>query len=63
MKKFRKILSIALTVLMIMQLGAVCLTAGAASDYTIESPYADVVWEGEGAWGAYKGICRHISFR
>ncbi|MBR2953658.1 MAG: hypothetical protein IKC45_04655 [Clostridia bacterium] len=25
------------------------------SDYTIVSPYADVVWEGDGAWGAYKG--------
>ncbi|MEE1137618.1 MAG: hypothetical protein U0M02_03995 [Acutalibacteraceae bacterium] len=63
MKKFRKILSIALTVLMIMQLGAVCLTAGAASDYTIESPYADVVWEGEGAWGAYKGtIHTHTTY-
>ncbi|MBQ4644153.1 MAG: hypothetical protein IJB72_00130 [Clostridia bacterium] len=27
----------------------------ANSDYTIVSPYADVVWEGDGAWGAYKG--------
>ena len=24
-------------------------------DYTIVSPYEDVIWEGEGAWGAYKG--------
>ncbi len=24
-------------------------------DYTIVSPYSDVVWEGDGAWGAYKG--------
>lgn len=55
MKKFRKVLSIALTVLMIMQLGAVCLTAGAAGDYKIVSPYADVIWDGEDAWGAYKG--------
>lgn len=25
------------------------------SDYTIVSPYADVIWEGDDAWGAYKG--------
>lgn len=63
MKNFRKILSIALTVLMIMQLGAVCLTAGAAGDYTIVSPYADVIWDGEGAWGAYKGtIHTHTTY-
>ena len=27
----------------------------AAEDYTLVSPYADVVWDGEDAWGAYKG--------
>jgi hypothetical protein len=34
------------------------LTAFAAedvNDYTIISPYSDVIWEGENAWGAYKG--------
>ena len=30
-------------------------TSAAASDYRIVSPYADVVWDGEQAWGAYKG--------
>ena len=25
------------------------------SDYTISSPYENVVWDGENAWGAYKG--------
>ncbi|MBR4859487.1 MAG: hypothetical protein IKU08_09945 [Clostridia bacterium] len=61
MKNLRKILSITLTVLMVMQLGAVC--AGAAGDYTIVSPYADVIWEGEGAWGAYKGtIHTHTTY-
>ena len=25
------------------------------NDYTIVSPYSDVIWEGENAWGAYKG--------
>ena len=24
-------------------------------DYTIVSPYSDVIWEGDDAWGAYKG--------
>ncbi len=55
MKKFKKILGITLAALMIMQLGAVCFTAGAANDYTIVSPYEDVIWSGDGAWGAYKG--------
>ncbi|MCR5522326.1 MAG: hypothetical protein K6F64_01630, partial [Clostridia bacterium] len=31
-------------------------TASAASDYyTIVSPYENVVWSGDGAWGAYRG--------
>ena len=39
---------------------APCLTITAfaaemGGDYTIVSPYSDVVWEGDGAWGAYKG--------
>ncbi len=52
MKNFKKFLGIALAALMIMQLGVIGF---AANDYTIVSPYADVVWEGDGAWGAYKG--------
>lgn len=31
------------------------LTAFAGGNYRIVSPYADVVWSGENAWGAYKG--------
>lgn len=34
---------------------AVPFPAFAAGDYRIVSPYADVVWEGDNAWGAYKG--------
>ncbi len=30
-------------------------SASADSDYTIVSPYSDVIWEGDNAWGAYKG--------
>ena len=29
--------------------------AADVDDYAIISPYADVIWEGENAWGAYKG--------
>ena len=53
MKNFKKILGIALAALMIMQLGVMGFATN--SDYTIVSPYADVIWEGDGAWGAYKG--------
>ncbi len=53
MKKTAKLLSIILSMLMLAQLG---LTAFAAeTDYTIVSPYDKVVWEGDDAWGAYKG--------
>ncbi len=55
MKKFRKILSIMLTALLIMQLGSVCMGAFAANDYKIVSPYEKVKWSGDDAWGAYKG--------
>ncbi|MBE6771195.1 MAG: hypothetical protein E7547_03505 [Ruminococcaceae bacterium] len=56
MKKFKKVLSIALTALLIMQLGALCFGASAANaDYKIVSPYEDVIWSGNNAWGAYKG--------
>ena len=56
MKKFKKALSIMLTAAIIMQLGAFCFGASAAdADYTIVSPYEDVIWSGENAWGAYKG--------
>jgi len=54
MKNIKKILCIALSMLLIAQIGV--LAAGAAGkDYTIVSPYEDVIWDGENAWGAYKG--------
>ncbi len=30
-------------------------TAASEANYTIVSPYENVIWSGEGAWGAYKG--------
>ncbi|MBQ2759934.1 MAG: hypothetical protein IJE93_09220 [Clostridia bacterium] len=54
MKNIKKIICIALSMLLIAQIGV--LAAGAADkDYTIVSPYEDVIWDGENAWGAYKG--------
>ena len=55
MKSFKKIFCVVLSMLIIMQLGAMCIGASAAGSYTIVSPYKDVIWEGEKAWGAYKG--------
>ena len=52
-KPLKKTLSIILSVMILLSLSAVAFAADA--DYTIVSPYADVIWEGENAWGAYKG--------
>ncbi len=49
----KKAVSIILSALMLMQFAVIGFAADA--DYTIVSPYEDVVWEGENAWGAYKG--------
>ncbi len=35
--------------------GAFSVPAAAVDSYRIVSPYEDVVWEGDAAWGAYKG--------
>lgn len=63
MKSFKKIFSVTLAMLFVMQLGICSVGASAASDYKIVSPYADVVWSGKNAWGAYKGtIHTHTSY-
>ena len=54
MKNFKKILCIALSILLIAQIGVLAASA-AGKSYTIVSPYEDVIWEGDDAWGAYKG--------
>ena len=57
MKNLRKALCLMLSVILCLQLGTMGFAAGETSsaDYTIVNPYADVVWEGDNAWGAYKG--------
>ena len=52
-KTTKKLLSILLSALMLLPFSVVAFAAD--GDYTINSPYADVIWEGENAWGAYKG--------
>lgn len=65
MNKFKKILSVALSMVFTMQLGIGSIGAFAAdtTDYKIVSPYEDVIWSGKDAWGAYKGtIHTHTSY-
>ena len=54
MKFTKKLLAVLLTALFVMPLGVLAVSAN-QTDYVINSPYADVIWEGENAWGAYKG--------
>ncbi len=63
MKNFRKALAIILSVLCVMQLGILSVSAAETADYTINSPYENVIWEGDGAWEAYKGsLHSHSTF-
>ena len=49
----KKLISLALCV--ILCFSALIITASAENNYAIISPYSDVIWEGNNAWGAYKG--------
>lgn len=61
MKNAKKVLSILLSAIMLMQFAVIGFAGDA--DYTIVSPYEDVIWEGDGAWGAYKGtIHSHTTY-
>lgn len=54
MKKYGKtILSVLLALSLTVLSFSFCVSA--EGDYTIVSPYEDVIWDGENAWGAYKG--------
>ncbi len=50
----KKILCAVLSVMLVLSVGMIGASAE-GGDYVIVSPYKDVVWEGESAWGAYKG--------
>ena len=63
MKNFRKILAVIISALMLMQIGILSVSAADTADYTINSPYENVIWEGDEAWGAYKGTLHsHSTF-
>ena len=53
MKNAKKVISIILSAIMLMQFAVIGFAGDA--DYKIVSPYEEVVWEGDNAWGAYKG--------
>lgn len=53
MKRSLKVLSLILSIIILAQLSVAAFAADA--EYTIVSPYDQVVWEGDNAWGAYKG--------
>lgn len=54
MKKFISLI-LCMTLCFSPLLSLTAFAADVPSDYIIVSPYSDVVWEGDGAWGAYKG--------
>lgn len=58
-KSFVQIVSVVLAVIMIFPAAGL---AAENKEYVIVSPYADVVWEGDGAWEAYKGNLHTHSF-
>ncbi len=53
-KRTKRIIAVALTLALIAPMSAFAADT-AKKDYTIVNPYEDVIWEGNNAWGAYKG--------
>ena len=53
MKKTNKILSVILSLILIFSVTVMAYAEG--ETYVISSPYSSVIWEGDDAWGAYKG--------
>ncbi len=50
----KKVLCVLFSALMLLSAVSVPVFAD-SGDYVIDSPYKDVVWSGDNAWGAYKG--------
>lgn len=63
-KGFRRIIAVVLVICIIAPTCAIAsaAAAGEESGYTIVSPYEDVIWTGDNAWGAYKGNLHTHSF-
>ena len=51
----KRVLCVMISMMMLCSVCGAFLTS-AASEYTIVSPYEDVVWSGDNAWGAYRGV-------
>ncbi|MBQ4348199.1 MAG: hypothetical protein IJC79_01105 [Clostridia bacterium] len=63
MKKSKKLISLVLCLMLTFSFFTLVASAEDEKDYTIVSPYADVIWSGENAWGAYKGtIHSHTTY-
>lgn len=63
MKKTKKIISLIICLSLLSSFFAFGTLAVDGNDYTIVSPYEDVIWSGENAWGAYKGnLHSHTTF-
>lgn len=63
MKKTKKIISLIICLSLLSSFFAFGTLAVGGNDYTIVSPYEDVIWSGENAWGAYKGnLHSHTTF-
>lgn len=63
MKKVKKIISLTLCLSLLLSVFSFGSFGANDKDYTIHSPYEDVIWSGENAWGAYKGnLHSHTTF-
>ena len=54
-RKLTKVISVILSVVLVFSFGVIASAEETAPSYTIVNPYKDVIWEGEGAWTAYRG--------
>ncbi len=55
MKQTKKLISLILCVALTLTLFSFGISAAEEKAYTVVSPYENVIWSGENAWGAYKG--------
>lgn len=63
MKKTKKIISLIICLSLLSSFFAFGTLAVGGNNYTIVSPYENVIWSGENPWGAYKGnLHSHTTF-
>ena len=59
MKKFISVI-LCVTLCFIPCLAVTGFAAETSDDYAIVSPYSDVIWEGDDAWGSCRSVLRTI---